>query len=435
MPAITIDKLAFGGAGFGRINGKACFVPYTAPGDVAEISISSSKKSYTEGVLEQITTPSSFRISPVCPVFGRCGGCNWQHITYDEQCRQKEQIFADTLWRSARLDAAKIRPLSRAVAPFAYRQRIQLKVSFIADKLSVGFNRHGSHFVVDIPDCCPIAVPAINAAIADVRRLIILSGEPEHVCQVDLVASPDNQVAANVHYIGHKNEDFALRLAAVGSDLASIHGISIQSGKKGLLQHLFGQEQMTYALPACIGADLKIHYATDGFSQVNFSCNKAMVNALIDFCATICPDSVLDLYCGNGNFSLPIARNSRKVVGFESFAKSVLLAEQNSMNNGIDNTRYRAIDSATGLAQLAAAGEYFDLVIIDPPRNGADDVARKLYRSKASHVIYISCDPPTLARDINTLQKSGYQVLYVQPVDMFPQTYHLESITFLQALR
>jgi 23S rRNA (uracil1939-C5)-methyltransferase len=434
MPAITIDRLAFGGAGFGRIDGKACFVPYTAPGDLAEITIIRDKSSYCEGMLTGIAKPAACRVPPVCPVFGNCGGCNWQHIAYDEQCRQKEQIFADTLWRSARLGPEKIRPLLRADSPFAYRQRIQLKVNSAAGKLAIGFYRAGSHFVIDIGDCCPIAMPAVNAALAEVRSLITASGEPDSVPQVDLTASADGRVAAVFHYIGNSLQNFARCLTVAGKKLSRIDGISIQSGRKNSLHHLFGPELMTYSLPSCQGDDLVIHYAPDGFSQVNFSRNRAIVAALIEFCGTTSPGSILDLFCGNGNFSLPLARNAGKVVGFESFAKSVQLAALNASHNGIDNVRYRCMDSAAGLEQLAAAGEHFDLVIIDPPRTGAADVVRKLHQSKADHVIYISCDPSTLARDLGILQKSGYQVLHVQPVDMFPQTYHLESVTFLQAL-
>ncbi len=433
MPEITIDRLAFGGAGFGKIDGKACFVPYAAPGDVAEIIIKNSKSSYSAGVIEAVKSPSAFRVPSVCQVFGICGGCNWQHIAYEEQCRQKEQIFADTLWRSARLDAGLIRPIVPAVSCFAYRQRIQLKVDFSGGKLSLGFHRSGSHSVVDIPDCCPIAVPALNARLAEVRGLILRCGEPDRIPQVDLVAAADSQVAAIFHYSGHDHQGFACRLADAGKKLASFHAISIQSGRKGSLLQLFGSGQMTYTLPSCGGEELEIHYAPDGFSQVNFSMNRAIVAALLDFCATISTDAILDLFCGNGNLSLPLARNAGKVVGFESHAKSVMLAGANARHNGVDNARYICMDSAAGMAQLAAAGEFFDLVVIDPPRAGAADVVRNLYRSKASHVIYVSCDPPTLARDINTLQQTGYQVLHVQPVDMFPQTYHLESITFLQA--
>jgi len=434
MPAITIDRLAFGGAGFGRIDGKACFVPYTAPGDEAEISITKNKSSYSDGILEKIISPAGCRVQPVCPVFGSCGGCNWQHIAYEEQCLQKEQIFADILWRAARLEATKIAPLLRADSPFAYRQRIQLKVNYVAGRLSVGFHRSGSHSVVDIPDCCPIAMPALNAAIAEVRNLILCTDEPGHVSQVDLIASPAGQVAAIFHYSGNDRERFACRLAEDGRNQASLHGLSLKSGRKSSLQHISGPEMMFYRLPSCKGDDLEIHYSPDGFSQVNLSGNRAIVAALIDFCATVKPESILDLFCGNGNFSLPLARNAGKVTGLESYEKSVLLGGFNARHNGIDNVHYSCKDSAAGLEQLADAGEYFDLVVIDPPRSGAADVSRKLYRSKASHVIYISCDPPTLARDINILQESGYRVLHVQPVDMFPQTYHLESITFLQSL-
>jgi 23S rRNA (uracil1939-C5)-methyltransferase len=166
---------------------------------------------------------------------------------------------------------------------------------------------------------------------------------------------------------------------------------------------------------------------------VNFQQNRAIVSILIDFCTHVSIGSILDLCCGNGNFSIPLARKAGKVTGFETFHKSVQLAKRNAEYNGIDNAVYVCKDSATGLLELVDTGEKVDLVILDPPRTGAADVTRNLYRLNASYVIYISCDPLTLARDLGILIKSGFQLIRLQPVDMFPQTYHLESIAFLQA--
>lgn len=434
MPQITIDRLAFGGAGFGRLEGKACFVPYTAPGDLAEIAITRDKGSYAEAVVNSLVIPAMVRVSPPCPVFGSCGGCNWQHIDYEEQCRQKELILAETLWRAARVTPEKIRPLQRAAAPYAYRQRIQVKVHKAAGELAIGFHRPGSHFVVDIADHCPLAVTAVNAALSEVRKLVAASAEPESIPQVDLSAAADGRVAAIFHYIGTRRPEFARELVTAAKQQTVISGISVQSGRKSSLQLFFGPEQMVYTLPACKGDELEILYPPDGFSQVNFPVNRAIVAALIAFCATISTETILDLYCGNGNFSLPLARNAARVTGFESFERSVLLAGENARRNRIDNAVYACTDAAAGLEQLAAAGEFFDLVVIDPPRCGAVEVVRKLSRKNAAHVIYVSCDPPTLARDLGTLQKNGFELLQVQPVDMFPQTYHLENVAFLRAL-
>jgi 23S rRNA (uracil1939-C5)-methyltransferase len=175
-----------------------------------------------------------------------------------------------------------------------------------------------------------------------------------------------------------------------------------------------------------------LYFSPDSFSQVNFVQNRSIVSSIIDFCSVTAPRSILDLFCGNGNFSLPLAKTSKRIVGFETSEKSVSLAEFNAHSNGITNAGYFSRDSAVGVDEAANAGEFFDLVIIDPPRSGADAISAKLVKIASSHIIYISCDPPTLSRDLATLKKSGFEIMSVQPVDMFPQTYHLESITFLK---
>ncbi len=432
MSLITIEKLAFGGSGFGRIDGKACFVPYTAPGDVADISITKDKRSFSEGVLKELLKSSDSRIQPLCPVFGNCGGCDWQHITYEEQCRQKELIFADTLWRIARVEASRIKPLLRAPSPFNYRQRVQLKVSTAGGKLSLGFHRSASHYVVDLPGRCEIAAPALNMALDEVRALLASYIEPHNVPQIDLVASSDGQVSLVLHYIGDDKEKLSSYLAETGKSLRMIHSVSVRAGRKSSLINVFGVEKVGYTVPDSTGGEMELYFSPDSFSQVNFVQNRSIINSIIDFCSVTAPRSILDLFCGNGNFSLPLAKNSKRIVGFETFEKSVSFAEFNARSNGITNARYFNRDSAAGVDEAASTGETFDLVIIDPPRSGADAISGKLVKIAASHIIYISCDPPTLSRDLATLKKSGFEVMSVQPVDMFPQTYHLESITFLK---
>jgi 23S rRNA (uracil1939-C5)-methyltransferase len=162
--------------------------------------------------------------------------------------------------------------------------------------------------------------------------------------------------------------------------------------------------------------------------------NRELVTQVLAICSTLKPDSVLDLYCGIGNFSLPVARQTGKVVGLESFSPSIERARENSRRNGIANAEFICEDSAVGVERLAAAGERFDLVILDPPRSGALDLVKSLHRLKPKQIIYISCDPATLGRDLAVLQKDGFKVLQVQPLDMFPQTCHLESVALLESV-
>ncbi len=434
MSQVQIDKLAYGGSGFGRIAGKACFVPFTAVGDLVEVRIDKSKKSYSEGVVEKLISPSSRRISPTCPVFGVCGGCNWQHILYDEQCDQKKNILADTLWRTARVEAETIKPVLKAISPFEYRQRIQLKVDYSFNKLSLGFYRRASHDVVDIDDHCGIAVKPVNNAIRKIREVILASKQPSNIPQVDLASASDASVSALFHYNGNQPEAFAEYLSHCDISGNELHSINMQIGVKKNFRHIMGLQKLIYSVPSSLsGRDLNLYFSPDSFSQVNFTQNRVIVQLLLDYCLKISPVSILDLYCGNGNFSLPLAGMVKRILGFESVRKSISLAEYNATVNGVENARYICKDSLAGVQELAKTQGKFDLVIMDPPRTGADQLCREVHKTGASDLIYISCDPPTLGRDIAILKSTGFKVMSIQPVDMFPQTYHLENVVFLKA--
>jgi len=431
---LQIDKLAYGGSGFGRLDGKACFVPFTAPGDLVEISVEKNKRSYLEGQVQELLIPSRHRTSPPCPVFGVCGGCNWQHVSYIEQCIQKQNIFADTLWRIARVENEKIKPILSAVSPFGYRQRIQLKVAHCGGRLSLGFHRRSSHDVVDINEHCEIAAKSLNSAIAKIREIIVSFKEANLITQVDLASASDASVSAVFHYNGNLPQQLADHLLQADMTSAELHSLSIKTDTKKTFRHISGLEKLSYWLPSSEGVDINLYFAPDSFSQVNFDQNRVMVNLLLDYCLNASTGSILDLYSGNGNFSLPLAGSVMNILGFEAVKKSVSLAQFNANVNGIENAHYVCKDSLAGIEALAKQSGQFDLVIMDPPRTGADDVSRVIHKIGVSELIYISCDPPTLARDISILQKSGFEVVSVQPVDMFPQTYHLESMVFLQSI-
>jgi len=229
VPQLQIDKLAYGGSGFGRLDGKACFVPFTAPGDLVEISVGKNKRSYLEGFIQELLIPSRHRASPPCPVFGVCGGCNWQHVSYIEQCTQKQNIFADTLWRIARVENEKVKPILSAVSPFGYRQRIQLKVDYCGGRLSLGFHRRGSHDVVDINDHCEIAADPLNSAIAKIREIIVSFKAAHLITQVDLASSSDASVSAVFHYCGNRPEQLADHLLQMDVNSTGLHSYSIKT--------------------------------------------------------------------------------------------------------------------------------------------------------------------------------------------------------------
>ncbi|QWV95343.1 23S rRNA (uracil(1939)-C(5))-methyltransferase RlmD [Geomonas oryzisoli] len=432
-PVVVIESLCYGGAGFGRVEGKACFVPCTAPGDRARIRVVKEKRSFLEGELVELLEPSDLRVVPPCPVFGACGGCDWQFLPYPEQLQQKGTIFADTLARIGKVPREKVLPVAAAPEPFGYRSRVQVKVSVVAGAVQMGFFRTGSHDVVDFGAGCPLANPQLNRMAAEFRA--ILPGLPqfELIHQIDLSIGDTGEGIAIVHSRGGAGGRLIEALARERSQLPSVAGAFLRSGQKGDLAKVFGIEALSYRIPAGLipgSKELTLRFGRGGFSQVNYPQNLELIRTACGWAGLTGKERVLDLYCGNGNISLPLALQAAEVLGIEGYAPSILDAAANAEANGIGNATFQVSDAAQAVRRLVKRKERFDLVVLDPPRGGAE-AAAELAALAPAKIIYVSCDPATLARDLASLGSNGYQVTRSKPVDMFPQTYHLESVTEL----
>lgn len=430
---VRIDRLAFGGSGVGRIDGKVCFVPFSCPGDDLRVRVTSEKRSYLTARIVEITTPSQHRVAPPCPLFGSCGGCGWQHVAYPQQLEAKQQILAEALWRGARVSGELVAQTLPSPLQFGYRSRVQFKLHGAADGLRIGFYRNGSHFVEDAPLGCPIALPVINDALQHLRDLLASFPEPAAIPQINIDSAEQGAVAI-VNYIGRDPERAAGFFAGHAHALTPLTGLYLQSGRKSTLRKVWGDGLLDYTLPGGpAGAPpCRLGFRPGGFSQVNADQNRALLGLIRGMAGLQGRESLLDLYCGNGNFSLPMAGEVGSITGIEEYEGSIAAALDNCRRNGINNAEFIASDAAGGVDRLADAGRRFDVVILDPPRSGAADTIAGLCRLNPERVVYISCDPGTLARDCGLLAAQGYRVLASVPVDMFPQTYHLESITLLQ---
>lgn len=431
---VTIDRMCYGGAGFARVDGKACFVPYAAPGDRARIRVVREKRSYLEAELLEVVVPSPHRVDPPCPFFGACGGCDWQHLAYAEQLRQKGEILAGNLSRIGKVAAELILPVAGSPDRYGYRSRIQLKVSAGKGELRLGFFRTATHDVIDLGSVgCAISHPLINAAYAELRGLIPRLPGLEAIPQIDLAVGDDGAALAVVHTSGPDPARLVERLRAARGELPSLSGLLVRSGARSLPEPVFGIDSLSYAIPAGLVAGsrgLTLSFSRGGFSQVNYRQNLELVRTALAWGAFTGSERVLDLFCGNGNISLPIARLAGQVTGIEGYAPSIADAKANAAANKVDNAAFLVSDAAKAVQRLARQGERFDVVVLDPPRGGADwagDVALL----EPGRIIYVSCDPATLSRDLARICQRGYRVTRCLPVDMFPQTYHLESVTEL----
>jgi 23S rRNA (uracil1939-C5)-methyltransferase len=423
---LCIDALAFGGSGVGRLDGKAVFVPLTAPGDQIRCRIVQDRKRYAEAEMIELLEAAPQRRVPPCPVFGDCGGCQWQHLPYGEQCRWKERIFAETLQRQARIEASVLRPLVPAPDEWGYRSRVQFKCRQTEGGFVMGFYRRGTHYVIDVASC-PIAAPRLNEVLALFRRWLPESSCPQLVPQADMEVDDEGRVRVTVHALGPAGPALAEYLRP----LAEQAGISLymQFGRKETLLQVCGEEAL-HILPLGAGS-LRLAYGAGGFAQINLEQNRQLVREVCSAAALTGREKVLDLFCGMGNFSLPLALQAGEVVGIENYAPAIRQAELNARANGLNHTRFQSRPAEAAIRDVTAA-KAFDLVVLDPPRTGAYEVVRELVRLRPPRIIYVSCDPPTLARDLVPLLHGGYEVVSSRPFDLFPQTYHSESVTVLR---
>lgn len=422
---LVIETLTHGGNGLGRLDGKAVFVPGTAPGDRIRCRIVKQHKRHAEGVIETLLEPSPQRRSAPCPVAGECGGCQWQHLHYSAQLAAKESIFHALLQRQGDVPAEALRPLVAAPSEWHYRSRVQFKCRQTEQGFVIGFYRPASHYVVGIEQC-PILDPRLNLALSQFRSWLAEGPNPHQIPQVDMAVGDGGQVRVVLHFIGDESSVLADYLRPRAE--AAGYALFLQTGRKSSLLQILGPVDLTIQVDQ---PPLLLSYGPGGFAQVNLEQNRALVKAALLAAELAGGERVLDLYCGMGNFSLPLARRVREVIGVEDYAPSIASAIQNAETNGLGHARFLA-QPAEGALLALGADSPFDLVLLDPPRSGAYAVMRELLQARPKRVIYISCDPATLARDLVPLLHGGYRAISCQPFDLFPQSYHVESLTLLE---
>ncbi len=427
-PVLVIERLAAGGSGVGRVDGTVCFVPFTAPGDRLRVRITARKRSWMQGELLELLEPSPLRTEPPCPAFGRCGGCDWQHLRYDAQCRAKQGLLGDALQRIAGMSSPPVEETVAAPNPYGYRARAQFKLFSTDSGLTAGFFRRGSHLVIDLPEGCPVVTPAINAAMLRLRPLLTTVPDRDRIPQVSVEEGVGGVVAV-VHYIGQQQERL-VRLLSEWKQELELAGFFVQSGRKETLTRVFGDANLVYTVPSGgdASAEVSLAYGIGGFSQVNRQQNRTMVELVRRLLALEPSGRLLDFYCGNGNLSLPLATQVADLLGVEEYAPSVTSAIDNARQLRVNNSTFKCCNAADELQRLVAAGERFEAVVLDPPRSGAADLVLGLAALGAARLVYVSCDPATFARDAALLESRKYHLVRAIPLDMFPHTAHLETV-------
>ncbi|MFK5926267.1 MAG: 23S rRNA (uracil(1939)-C(5))-methyltransferase RlmD [Desulfuromusa sp.] len=425
LPPLTVETLVNGGAGLARYEGRVVFVPHTAVGDIVSCRVTKDKKKFLEAKLCEIIQPSLTRHPPICPVAGECGGCQWQHLPYSEQLLWKENLFRETLIHQCGVDPDIVLPIIPVANEWHYRSRIQIKCHHTHTGFETGFYRPKSHNVVCFKEC-PVIAPELNTLLNQLRLSINSTVFARYIPQIDLGVDDCGRCSVVIHYSGHDME--ALTELLNKENLAA--ALFIKSTSRNELKHICGNDSLQLVVDK---PPILLKYAVGSFAQVNLEQNRLLIDMVLKLAELTGVEQVLDLYCGMGNFSLPLARRAKHVIGVEESAASVNTAKINGRQNNIDNVKFYNQSAKGALSQLLKQNP-IDLLLLDPPRGGALATMNELLTIPVKKIIYVSCDPQTLARDVKLLVNSGYKLLSSQPIDMFPQTYHCESVTLLKYL-
>ena len=423
---LTIDAAAHDGRGIAHVDGKVVFVTGALPGERVVALRTPRRRGFDEAETVEVLEPSAARVEPACAHFGVCGGCAMQHADHATQLALKQQTLVDNFARIGRVTPREwFEPITGPV--WGYRRRARLSARFVDKKgrLLLGFReRAGRGLVADLAGCAVLAPPA-DRLVTPLAQTLGALERARDIPQVE-VAVADNVTQFVIRHLEPLPAPDRAALAA----FAATHGVEIllQPGGYDTVTPLVPPAtQAVYALP---DFDVEIPFEATDFVQVNGFVNRLMVARAIELLAPDDGDVALDLFCGIGNFTLPLAQRAGEVVGVEGDASLVARARANAVHNGIDNATFHVADLFEAPADKGPwATRRFDRVLLDPPRAGAREVLAAVPRWRAPRIVYVSCHPGTLARDAGILvHEHGYRLDGAGIIDMFPHTAHVESI-------
>jgi 23S rRNA (uracil1939-C5)-methyltransferase len=411
---IRIESMAFKGYGVSRMDGKVVFIPYSAIGDEGWVEIVEEKKTYSTGKLVEILVPSVSRVEPPCPYFGTCGGCQWQHIDYAQQAELKKEILKDILMRLGKLEEIPSITTLSSPDPYNYRIRVQLKVK--GEKL--GYYQERSHQLIDI-ERCPIAHPLVNEIIPLLRKERFLLSPTE---EIDINVSPEEGKGVLIFRVLKTSQGWETPARRFLKSHPILKGITTLSESQTAS---FGKPDLSFTIPL----DLTLRTSPRSFFQVNLKQNEKLIREVLEFSRGQKHERALDLYSGVGNFALPLATVIQKVWGIEESAVAVKDARFNAQFNGIENGEFIRGKVKDVLNRWKR--ERPDLILLDPPRAGCREAVDQVAGLKPKRIVYVSCEPTLLARDLRLFSNRGYFLRELALIDMFPQTYHMEVVALL----
>jgi len=425
----NITSLSHEGRGIAHLDGKTTFIFGALPGETVEFRYSKKRGSYDEGYVTNVLEASKDRVDAKCPNFGICGGCSLQHMQHDTQIKHKQTAFLELLKQQSNIEPQEI--LTPLIAsPWGYRRKARIGVKHVPkkEKVLVGFRERNSPYVTNM-DICFTLHPSVGKEIAALSTLFMTLETKDHLPQCE-VAIDDNETAIILRHLVplpekdldalenfFKQRKWRLYLQPKGIDSIHLHYPKLENP---LLQ---------YQLPKY---DLKLEFHPAQFTQINSEINRQMIDRALDLLDLQETDHVLDLFCGIGNFTLPITKQAKKVIGIEGDDTAVAQAKNNATLNQITNTEFYSANLFEPVNHFTWSQATFDKILLDPPRSGAQEILENMSIWQPQKIIYISCNPATLARDAGILCQQGYHLDKAGIMDMFPHTQHVEAMALFE---
>ncbi len=412
---VTVNDLDPFGQGVARHNGKTLFIPGLLPQESADVAITEDKKQYAKAQVKRRLNDSPDRVTPRCPHFGICGGCQQQHASIELQQRSKRAALS----RLMNNDVTEV----IADTPWGYRRRARLSLNYQpkTQQFQMGFRKAASNEIVDVRQC-PILVPQLEALLPDLRACLGSLQGIRHLGHVELVQAGSGTLMILRH---------TAPLSAQDNEK-----LERFSHSKGLSLYLAPQseilETVSAQTPWYESNGLRLNFSPRDFIQVNEGVNQKMVASALAWLDVQPGDRVLDLFCGMGNFTLPLATRAASVVGVEGVPALVEKGRENAQQNGLHNVTFFHENLEEDVTRQPWAKNGFDKVLLDPARAGAAGVMQHIIKLQPGRIVYVSCNPATLARDSEALLRAGYQIQRLAMLDMFPHTGHLESMVLFE---
>lgn len=440
---LTIDNYGHEGEGVGRYQGFTIFVPGALKGEWVQVRITEVKKNFGRGEVVEVLESSPERVIPVCQVYQDCGGCQLQHLDYQGQLNLKRQTVIDAVERIGGLEDIRVHPVLGMKEPWYYRNKVQYPVGLSGNTIMMGFYRKGTHEMINGSDCL-LQTMLTNWVVVRIRKLIEKfqisvydeqtgKGLLRHVLIKKGFTTGEMMVVfiTNGIEFEHGREIAAELMAAFPAVKSVIQNINFSRGNV-----IMGREFKILAGSLTISDELsgfKFKISARSFFQVNPAQAEVLYHKAVEYAGLAGTERVLDAYCGVGSLTLFLTHNARVVYGIEAIPEAILDAKENAVLNQIQNVRFVVGKTEEVLPQLMRDGIGFDVAVVDPPRAGCEpSVLRSFADAGVKRIVYVSCNPSTLARDLKILAELGYRTEEIQPVDMFPHTYHIECVARIE---